>query len=151
MRWLVDRGQAVPRNPFKLLRLVWNNPRRLVNWRFLWNFVYYSSQWLLGIIGITAAIGGTAMQLMGVYSADICYITTAYWFLPLEVRPAPIISVNSAEMIRESERMSFFVLNSTSSCSHANTFSHVEAVCHYGHCIYERRQLRRMVVPASDA
>lgn len=104
VRWLVDRGQAVPRNPFKLLRLVWNNPGRLVNWRFLWNFVYYSSQWLLGFIGITAAIGGTAMQLMGVYSADICYITTPYWFSPLEERPAPIISVNSADMIRESER-----------------------------------------------
>lgn len=110
VRWLVDRGQAVPRDPFKLLRLMWNNPRRLINWRFIWNFVYYSSQWLLGIIGITAAIGGTAMQLMGVYSADICYITTSYWFSPLEERPAPIISVNSADMIRESERMLFFFL-----------------------------------------
>ncbi|CAK7202713.1 hypothetical protein SEUCBS139899_005440 [Sporothrix eucalyptigena] len=105
VRWMVDRGQAVPRNPFKLMRLVWNNPRRLANWRCLWNIVYYSSQWLLGIIGITAAIGGTAMQLVGVYSADICYITTQYWFAPLEERPQPIISVNSADMIRESELM----------------------------------------------
>ncbi|KJR85215.1 uncharacterized protein SPSK_08329 [Sporothrix schenckii 1099-18] len=105
VRWLVDRGQVVPRNPFKLLRLVWSDPGRLVNWRFIWNAVYYTSQWLLGFIGITAAIGGTAMQLMGVYSADICYVTTAYWFAPLEERPASIISVNSALMIRESELM----------------------------------------------
>ncbi|CAK7232161.1 hypothetical protein SCUCBS95973_008166 [Sporothrix curviconia] len=107
VRWMVDRGQAVPRNPFKLMRLIWNrnNSRRLINWRCLWNIVYYSSQWLLGIIGITAAIGGTAMQLMGVYSADICYITTSYWFAPLDKRPQPIISVNSADMIRESELM----------------------------------------------
>ncbi|CAK7208906.1 hypothetical protein SBRCBS47491_000256 [Sporothrix bragantina] len=105
VRWMVDRGQTVPRNPFKLMRLIWKNPRRLINWRCLWNIIYYSSQWLLGIIGITAAIGGTAMQLMGVYSADICYVTTQYWFAPLDKRPQPIISVNSADMIRESELM----------------------------------------------
>ncbi len=93
----------MPRNPFKLLRLVWNNPQRLTNWRFIWNLIYFPSQWLLGLIGIMSAIGGTAMQLMGVYSADICYITTNHWFSPLEQRPMAVISVNSAEMIREAE------------------------------------------------
>ncbi|OAA60971.1 hypothetical protein SPI_04995 [Niveomyces insectorum RCEF 264] len=103
LRWLVDSGQPVPRNPLKLLRVVRRHPRRLLNWRLLWNVAYYASQWTLGFAAIVAAIGGTLMQIVGVYSADICYITTPYWFAPLDKRPRAVISYNSAEMIRDAE------------------------------------------------
>lgn len=101
-RWLRKDGGPPPHSPLRLLQLITQNPRRLLCWPFLWNVVYYTSQLVLGLIGIMAAIGGTLMQLLGVYSAAICYITTPYWFKALEDRPMAIISLNSQEMITQS-------------------------------------------------
>lgn len=42
--------------------------------------VCYACLLLCGTFSVASAIGGTIMQLMGVYTADICYINTQYWF-----------------------------------------------------------------------
>ncbi|EPE08002.1 cytochrome mitochondrial [Ophiostoma piceae UAMH 11346] len=102
LRWLFDGG-PVPRSPSKIIKRIWSDPSRLLSFGFLWNLLYYPFQYFLGLLGIMAAIGGTVMQLMGVYTADICYVTTEYWFLPYSERPMAMISTNSAEMIKSAE------------------------------------------------
>ena len=148
LRWLFDGG-PVPRSPTRIAKQIWSDPRRLLSFGFLWNLLYYPFQYFLGLVGIVAAIGGTAMQLMGVYSADICYITTEYWFLPYAQRPMAMISTNSAEMIKSAEGRSSRCRSIKS--TRTNCDRHVEALCHHGHRVHERRQLHRLVVPAPHA
>lgn len=41
------------------------------------------------------------MQVLGVYSADICYITTEHWMDPFKPGVTAVISLNSQLMIKD--------------------------------------------------
>ncbi len=69
-------------------------------WRVCWGLIYYFFAGTFGLIAVFAALGGTLMELLGVYSAGICYLTVNHWFEDPKHRPPIIISTNSAEMIR---------------------------------------------------
>jgi hypothetical protein len=64
-------------------------------WCVIWYFLYAE----LCAIAVVAALGGTIMQLIGVYSADVCQVTVPSWFQPFDLRPAVVLSVNSPLMI----------------------------------------------------
>lgn len=82
----------------RTFRQVWQKTR-CQPMRALWCLVWYFLSTLFGISAIVTALGGTLMQLMGVYSAGLCYVTVANWTLPYDKRPMPVISTNSKEMI----------------------------------------------------
>lgn len=50
-----------------------------------------------------AAVGGTIMQIVGVYSADICYITVDHWMDPFRPGITALISSNSKRMIQDAQ------------------------------------------------
>lgn len=64
-----------------------------------WFFLYI----FLGIIAALAAIGGTLMQILGVYSADICYLTADQWVHPSKPGNTALISKNSRSMILDAQ------------------------------------------------
>jgi hypothetical protein len=57
------------------------------NLRILWCFSYYFLPLLFGIGTVFALIGGTLMNMMGVYPANICYVSAEWWLVPLDQRP----------------------------------------------------------------
>jgi hypothetical protein len=67
--------------------------------RTFWCLQWYFLAAIFGIMAIFASLGGTLMQLMGVYSGNICHVTVDHWFQPYEDRPKVIISSNSQDMI----------------------------------------------------
>ncbi len=74
--------------------------------RAYWCLLYYLLAGLFGFAAIFAALGGTLMQLIGVYSAGLCNLTVDHWFEPVEDRPKAVISTNSADMISNAARKS---------------------------------------------
>jgi hypothetical protein len=72
----------------------------------LWCVIWYAIAIILLITSVGAAVGGTLMQLVGVYTANICKITTGSWFATLSQRPIVLISVNSPDRINNALRMS---------------------------------------------
>lgn len=86
----------------------WGNRVRARNFwaKSLWCVIWYSTALILLITSVGAALGGTVMQLIGLYTANICKITTGSWFAPLSQRPFVLISVNSPDRIYNALRMS---------------------------------------------
>lgn len=94
-----------------------NEPRSIKNmWRIitsrqflsriesLWFCIWYFFYVFLSIIAALAAIGGTLMQILGVYSADICYVTIDKWMDPLKPGTVALISSNARSMIVDAQR-----------------------------------------------
>jgi hypothetical protein len=48
----------------------------------LWAIIWYSLATIFGLGGVISSIGGTSMQLMGVYSAGKCAINVQWWTKP---------------------------------------------------------------------
>lgn len=71
--------------------------------KFLFTLTWYVLAVLSGTVAILCVIGGTTLQLMGVYNADICKITTSYWFSATRAASAPpiVISQNTSQQIQE--------------------------------------------------
>lgn len=91
----------MPRNPTRLLHEVRINTN--LRWKLLWTLLYYPSQWALGVLAIFAAIGGTMMHLLGVYSMDLCRVTAIHWFQSPEKRPMVVLSLNTQQMIHNAK------------------------------------------------
>lgn len=64
-----------------------------------WFLLYYSLQIIFGLGAVFVSLGGTLMQIMGVYRTNMCFINAHYWLEPKERRPPVVLSVNSREMI----------------------------------------------------
>lgn len=64
----------------------------------LWAIVWYNLATIFGLGGIITAIGGTMMQLMGVYSSAKCTINAPWWTRP-HANVMVIISTNYAQEI----------------------------------------------------
>ncbi|KAF6845311.1 hypothetical protein CMUS01_00256 [Colletotrichum musicola] len=68
--------------------------------RTFWCLLYYSLQTVFGLGAVFASLGGTLMQIMGVYRTNMCYTNAQYWRKPYSERPPVVLSVNSREMIQ---------------------------------------------------
>ncbi|KAG0650613.1 hypothetical protein D0Z07_2684 [Hyphodiscus hymeniophilus] len=66
----------------------------------LWAIIWYNLATVFGLGGVITSIGGTTMQLMGVYSSDKCDINAIYWTRP-HANIKLIISTNYAEEIKD--------------------------------------------------
>lgn len=96
MEWLLgpDLRNVSVSMLWKLVR-----SKRFWSLRTFWCLLYSACEVVFGTIAVTTALGGTIMQLMGVYTADVCMVTVDYWFAPYASRPKAVISKNSGDMI----------------------------------------------------
>lgn len=87
-----------------MLRDIWHLAKeRPIN--LLFSIAWYLLAILSGMLAVCCVIGGTSMQLMGVYTADICQLTTSYWFgNPVENAPPVVLSVNTSAAIAAADR-----------------------------------------------
>jgi hypothetical protein len=76
-------------------------------WSFgiIWFLIWHITALLLLLFAVFTAIGGTLMQLIGVYSAAVCRVTVNDWSKPADQRGLSIISVNSALAIKSAKSM----------------------------------------------
>ncbi|KAI4596426.1 hypothetical protein KJ359_005556 [Pestalotiopsis sp. 9143b] len=88
-----------PRKPWLLLR-----SKRTWTVRMLWCAVYHFLFVVFGLGAVFSVLGGTIMQLMGVYSANICETRAVYWLSPYLERPSVVASKNTAAAIQAAER-----------------------------------------------
>ncbi|KAF6839856.1 hypothetical protein CPLU01_01453 [Colletotrichum plurivorum] len=85
--------------------------------RTFWCLLYYSLQTVFGLGAVFASLGGTLMQIMGVYRTNMCYTNAQYWRKPYSERPPVVLSVNSREMIQSAiGAFLLLVLGRTTSC-----------------------------------
>ncbi|KIM98510.1 hypothetical protein OIDMADRAFT_31299 [Oidiodendron maius Zn] len=70
----------------------------------IWFLIWHIAALLLLLFAIFAAIGGTLMQLIGVYTAAVCRVTVSEWSKPVDQRGLSIISVNSALAIKSAKK-----------------------------------------------
>ncbi|KAK7449504.1 hypothetical protein Landi51_05928 [Colletotrichum acutatum] len=111
--WLDERGFYDPsrapwhgntssRNRFKLFWAYIKDPvsARHKYWFLSWYLLYYSLQFTFGLCAVFVSLGGTLMQIMGVYRTNMCFINAHHWLEPKERRPPVVLSVNSREMIK---------------------------------------------------
>ncbi|ROW01383.1 hypothetical protein VPNG_07612 [Cytospora leucostoma] len=111
--WLHSHGFYEPRNVDHLLGrgepktletiLKGITTKRCLNIRSWWCGLWYTSYVFFGIVATFASLGGTVMQLLGVYSADICQLKVDEWLHPYRPGVTAMISQNSAVMIRDAE------------------------------------------------
>ncbi|KAH8675456.1 hypothetical protein BX600DRAFT_534925 [Xylariales sp. PMI_506] len=71
--------------------------------KVLWCSIYYFFTAAFGAGAVFSMIGGTLMQLLGVYSANICSVTAVWWLSPFDVRPNVTLSLNTHDMITSAE------------------------------------------------
>lgn len=111
--WLDERGFYDPsrapwhgntssRNRLKLFWAYIKDPVSVRHkyWFLVWYLLYYSLQFTFGLCAVFVSLGGTLMQIMGVYRTNMCFINAHHWLEPKERRPPVVLSVNSREMIK---------------------------------------------------
>lgn len=70
----------------------------------MWCCAWYALYIFFGAVATLAALGGTLMQLLGVYTADICYLTVDQWLdHPHGPGASALISKNSRVMIQDAQ------------------------------------------------
>ncbi|KAF4635464.1 hypothetical protein G7Y89_g2641 [Cudoniella acicularis] len=74
-------------------------------WSFksLWAIIWYNLAVIFGLGGVITSIGGTMMQLMGVYTSDKCSINAEWWTRPHDDVQV-VISTNYALEIADARR-----------------------------------------------
>lgn len=90
-----------PQTPGSIWRAVGSREFRDV--RSAWCCLWYSLYVLFCVTAAFAAVGGTLMQVLGVYSADICSVTTDRWVDPFRPGVTAMISMNSRLMIQDAQ------------------------------------------------
>ena len=98
LHWLVGRRKH-RRSVLAVLR-----SREIWSLRALWCLVYQALVALFGVCAVFSSLGGTLMQIIGVYRTAMCYVNTPEWLKPYAERPMVILSTNSAEMIENATR-----------------------------------------------
>lgn len=111
--WLDNHGFYNPTNTDHFLdpkkrkspRTVWNGMRsqEFRDIRSIWTCIWYVLYVLVGVIAGVAALGGTLMQLLGVYSANICQLTAQDWLHPYRPGVTAMLSANTKEMIDDAQ------------------------------------------------
>jgi hypothetical protein len=90
--WLFGVGES---------RVSWSVFKKKEFWslRTFWCGLYQFLQIVFGAGAIFSSLGGTLMQIMGVYRTNMCYVNTRHWMAPYSERPMVVLSVNSKQMI----------------------------------------------------
>ena len=111
--WLARHGFYDPRNVRHFFPSGWPKTPRAIwqgiisqdfrDLRFVWCCVWYALYIFFGTVATLSALGGTLMQLLGVYTADICQITVDDWIHPYRPGVTALISTNSRNMIRDAQ------------------------------------------------
>lgn len=93
-----------PKEP-KSPRAIWKRmkSRDFRDIRSVWTCLWYSLYIFFGVIAGLAALGGTLMQLLGVYTANICQVSAYDWLDPYRPDVTAMISVNTKEMIDDAQ------------------------------------------------
>jgi hypothetical protein len=76
--------------------------KRIVSLNSLWAFIWYSLAVIFGVSGVFTSIGGTMMQLMGVYRSDLCEVNAFWWTRPHD-NFVVMLSSNSALAIKSAD------------------------------------------------
>ncbi|EHL02017.1 putative Cytochrome b2, mitochondrial [Glarea lozoyensis 74030] len=69
----------------------------------LWAIIWYNLAAIFGLGGVITSIGGTMMQLMGVYSTPKCSVNAEYWTKPHSQVPV-VLSKNYALEIADAKK-----------------------------------------------
>lgn len=111
--WLDDHGFYDPTNTDHFLdpkepkspRAIWKRmkSRDFREIRSVWTCLWYSLYIFFGAIAGLAALGGTLMQLLGVYTANICQVSAYDWLDPYRPDVTAMLSVNTKEMIDDAQ------------------------------------------------
>lgn len=111
--WLDDHGFYDPTNTDHFLdpkepkspRVVWRGmqSRDFRDIRSIWACLWHVLYVFFGVIAGMAALGGTLMQLLGVYTANICQVSAYDWLDPYRPDVVAMISVNTKEMIDDAQ------------------------------------------------
>ncbi|KAJ4393500.1 hypothetical protein N0V93_002712 [Gnomoniopsis smithogilvyi] len=84
-----------------IARVLWS---ALQDVRTLWCCLWYSSSIFFTLVATMTAIGGTLMQLLGVYTADICNLNVGNWLHPYRPEVTAMLSTNSKQMIDDAQK-----------------------------------------------
>ena len=93
--WLDQHGFYTP----TALTSLWSR-KTFFSFQSFWAIVWYNLATIFGLGGVITSIGGTTMQLMGVYSSDKCDINAQWWTRRHGDVPV-IISSNYAQEIKD--------------------------------------------------
>lgn len=93
-----------PNDP-KSLHAIWQRVKspHFRDIRSIWSVLWYSLYIFFGLVAGLAALGGTLMQLLGVYTANICQVSAYEWLDPYRPDVTAMISVNTKEMIDDAQ------------------------------------------------
>ncbi|KAK6071230.1 hypothetical protein SCUP515_08044 [Seiridium cupressi] len=98
--WLIKSNPNwCPSKPWLMLK-----SKRVWTARMFWCVFYHLFAMIFGIGAVFSVLGGTLMQLMGVYSANICTVQSRFWLSPYEDRPRVVVSKNTALAIHAAEQ-----------------------------------------------
>lgn len=115
---------------------------------------------MFGAGAVFSALGGTLLQLMGVYPANICLVSANWWLTPLEQRPPVVISTNTALVLETAESKSSLAppyticppLSTQQNTALTSWHNRVlETIRHSGYRLLIRYELHRLVAPEADA
>ncbi|KUI57838.1 hypothetical protein VP1G_05161 [Cytospora mali] len=99
-------GHFLPPNARPTPRAIWQGIRsdEFRDIRSIWCCIWYSLYIFFGAVATLAALGGTLMQLLGVYSADICNLRMDQWIHRYTNGATAMLSVNTTLMIRDAQK-----------------------------------------------
>jgi hypothetical protein len=93
--WLDRQGFYKPTE----VKSLWKT-KTFFSFPFLWAIIWYNLAAVFGLGGVITTIGGTMMQLMGVYNSDKCDINAIWWTRP-HGNLTVIISSNYSQEIQD--------------------------------------------------
>ncbi|KAL1851729.1 hypothetical protein Daus18300_012414 [Diaporthe australafricana] len=96
--FLDPREPASPRAVWKRMR-----SREFRDVRSAWACAWHALYVCLGATAGLAALGGTLMQLLGVYTANICQVSAHDWVDPRRAGVTAMLSVNTKAMIDDAQ------------------------------------------------
>ncbi|CZR51242.1 uncharacterized protein PAC_01117 [Phialocephala subalpina] len=89
--WLEKSGFYTPTTN----HVAWRNPKTRCSMKSLWAVLWFGCATILGLSSVFISIGGTLMQLIGVYRSDFCDLNAPWWTKP-HGSVQVVISTNSA-------------------------------------------------------
>lgn len=84
------------------IETLWSS-ETFLSFRSAWATIWYSLATIFGLGGVFTAIGGTTMQLMGVYRSGKCDLNSTWWTKPND-DVGVIVSTNYALDIEDANR-----------------------------------------------
>ncbi|KUJ22862.1 uncharacterized protein LY89DRAFT_728972 [Mollisia scopiformis] len=97
--WLDRSGFYTPTTTY----LAWRSPKTRFTMRSVWAVIWFGAATVLGLSTVFVTIGGTFMQLIGVYRSDFCDFNELEWTRP-HGNVLIVISTNTALDIKDASQ-----------------------------------------------